>query len=198
VKTRIFGSTGREVGEIGLGCWQLGGTDWGALSELHAQEILETAVSSGVTFFDTADVYGAGRSEELIGQFLKDRKDRPFVATKLGRANGMYPSGYTREAVRSATEGSLKRLVTESLDLTQLHCVPTEILRQGEVFEWLRELQSEGKIRHWGASVESMEEAFLCLEQPGLTSLQIIFNVFRQKPVRADGFCRGGPPELQP
>jgi len=185
MKKRMFGRTGREVGEIGLGCWQLGGTDWGGLSDLRAHSILLAAMESGVTFFDTADVYGSGKSEESIGKFLKDRKDkegRPFVATKIGRAKGMYPEGYTREALQLAVEASLRRLGVETLDLAQLHCVPTEILRSGEVFEWLRDLQAEGKIRDFGASVETVEEALLCLEQEGLASLQVIFNLFRQKP----------------
>ena len=184
MKTRLFNKTGINVSEIGHGCWQLGGSDWGNLDEKQCFEILSVAVESGVNFFDTADVYGGGRSEEIIGKFLKGRGDGIFVATKLGRA-GLYPDKYTEAGLREATEASLKRLGVETLDLTQLHCVPTEVLRKGEVFEWLRKLHSEGKIRHFGASVESMEEALICLEQPGLTSLQIIFNVFRQKPIAA-------------
>src|SRR6185312_5521891 len=108
---------------------------------------------------------------------------RPYVATKLGRTAELYPDQYTEAGLRTATEASLRRLGVETLDLTQLHCVPTEVFRQGEVFAWLRNLQKEGKIRHFGASVESMEEAELCLAQEGLASLQIIFNVFRQKPI---------------
>ena len=172
------------VGEIGLGCWQFGG-DWGEISDDEARATLTAAHESGVTFFDTSDVYGAGRSESLIGQWLRDTKaDGVFVATKLGR--GGNPGGtanLTREAMRAHTEASLTRLSVESLDLTQLHCIPTESLRQGDVFDHLRELQTEGKIRRWGASVETMEEAQICLQQPGLASLQIIFNLFRQKPI---------------
>ncbi|MGB8354761.1 MAG: aldo/keto reductase [Chthoniobacteraceae bacterium] len=182
MKTRLFNETGIEISEIGLGCWQLGGSDWGNLDEKQCFEILSVAVEAGVNFFDTADVYGSGRSEEIIGKFLKDRSEQIFVATKLGRA-GLYPDKYTERGLREATEASLKRLGVETLDLTQLHCVPTDILQKGEVFEWLRKLQQEGKIRRYGASVESMEEALICLEQPGLTSLQIIFNIFRQKPI---------------
>lgn len=182
MNTRPFGRTGHTVGEIGLGCWQLGGTDWGGLSDMRARSILIAAADSGVNFFDTADVYGNGRSEEILGRFLRERKGTFFVATKVGRAGGIYPSGYTWDAIRSATEASLKRMELPALDLTQLHCIPTDILKNGEIFDWLRRLKTEGKIRNFGASVETVEEALICLEQPGISSLQIIFNVFRQKP----------------
>lgn len=183
MKKRPFGNTGVDVSEVGLGCWQLGGADWGDLSEDLALSILEGAADAGVTFFDAADVYGSGRAETLLGKFLRGRTGF-FVATKLGRTGDLYPDKYTEAGLRAATEASLARLGVDRIDLTQLHCVPTEILRRGEVFGWLGKLQAEGKIRHYGASVESMEEALLCLEQPGLVSLQIIFNIFRQRPIR--------------
>lgn len=182
MKFRKFNGLDFASSEIGLGCWQLGGADWGEVSDEQAQAILTTAVENGVNFFDTADVYGAGRSEELIGKFRKETGHEVFVATKLGRLN-LYPDNYTEATVRAATEDSLRRLQVDALDLTQLHCIPTEVLRQGEVFEWLRRLQREGKIKSFGASVESMEEADLCLQQEGMSSLQIIFNIFRQKPI---------------
>jgi len=185
MNTRTFGKTGVRVSEMGLGCWQLGGTDWGNLEDRTALDILSAAAEAGVNFFDTADVYGNGRSETLIGRFLEERQPKIFVATKLGRTASLYPDKYTEAGVRAATEASLKRLGVAALDLTQLHCIPLKELRRGEVFEWLRRLQREGKIRHFGASVESMEEALLCLEQPDLASLQIIFNIFRQKPIAA-------------
>jgi aryl-alcohol dehydrogenase-like predicted oxidoreductase len=184
MNARTFGQTGVKVSEMGLGCWQLGGTDWGNVEDQTALDILSAAVEAGTNFFDTADVYGNGRSETLIGRFLKEHRAKVFVATKLGRTASLYPDKYTEAGVRAATEASLKRLGVSALDLTQLHCIPIEELRRGDVFEWLRKLQSEGKIRHFGASVESMEEALLCLEQPGLVSLQIIFNIFRQKPIQ--------------
>ena len=170
------------VSEIGLGCWQLGGSDWGAMDDAKAFEILEAATACGIGFFDTADVYGNGRSEELIGRYLKKTAGGMFVATKLGRTSPLYPNGYTEAALRAATEASLKRLGVEALDLTQLHCIPSAVLRQGEVFDWLRRLRQVGKIKRFGASVESDEQAFICLQQEGLASLQIIFNVLRQKP----------------
>ena len=184
MKARTFGKTGVRVSEMSLGCWQIGGTDWGYVEDKTALDILSAAVDAGVDFFDTADVYGNGRSETLIGRFLKERKPKVFVATKLGRTSSLYPDKYTEANVRAATEASLKHLGVSTLDLTQLHCIPIAELRRGEVFESLRKLQREGKIRHFGASVESMEEALLCVEQPGLVSLQIIFNIFRQKPIQ--------------
>ena len=185
MKTRIFNDTGRAVSEVGLGCWQLGGADWGNVGDAEALEILNTAADSGVTFLDTADVYGNGRSERLIGHFLRERPDGFFVATKLGRTGDLYPDHYTEAGVRAATEASLRRLELDAVDLTQLHCVPPAVLRDGAIFDWLRALKSEGKIHDFGASVESMEEAKICLAQEGLASLQIIFNIFRQKPAGA-------------
>ena len=170
MKKRKFGKTGADVSEVGLGCWQLGGADWGDVSDEKALEILAAAVEAGVTFFDTADVYGSGRSESLIGRFLKQTSEPIFVATKLGRTQDLYPDKYSESGVRTAIEASLRRLDVEALHLTQL-------------FEWLGKCRKEGKIKNFGASIESMEEALLCLEQPDLASLQIIFNIFRQKPI---------------
>jgi len=183
---RTFGHTGIPVSEIGLGCWQLGGADWGDMDEQQAFAILQAAVDSGVTFFDTADVYGFGKSETFIGNFLKQRglQGRIFVATKLGRRpDPGWPDNFTPAAIRRHTEDSLRNLGVDCLDLTQFHCIPTAEFRKGEVFHTLRELRAEGKLRYFGASVESMEEAEYCLRQDGLTSLQIIFNIFRQKPI---------------
>jgi aryl-alcohol dehydrogenase-like predicted oxidoreductase len=184
MKFRPFGRTGESVGEIGLGTWQLGGADWGEVDERHALDTLGAAAEGGVNFFDTADVYGLGRSEELIGKFLKESSGRFFVATKLGRfPEPGWPANFSLDAIRAHTEASLRRLGVEAVDLTQLHCIPTEVLREGEVFESLRTLKREGKVRHFGVSVETDEEALICLRQEDLASLQIIFNIFRQKPV---------------
>lgn len=183
MKKRVAGKTGFAVGEVGLGTWQLGG-DWGDVTEEAALATLRAAYEAGSDLFDTADVYGAGRSERLIGRFLRETRASVRVATKLGRfGDPGWPANFTRAAVRRHTEASLQRLGVEALDLTQLHCVPVEILERGELFGWLGELQAEGKIRAYGASVEAMDEALWCVEQEGCASLQIIFNIFRQKPI---------------
>ena len=179
MKKRMLGGVG--ISEIGLGAWQLG-ADWGSISDASAAAILAAADAAGVSFIDTADVYGAGRSESRIGAFYADRARRPFIATKLGRLHG-YPDGYSLALLRRCCRDSIRRLQVSTLDLTQLHCVPTAVLREGAVFDWLRALREEGLIKRFGASVESTEEARICLQQPGLSSLQIIFNVFRQRPI---------------
>ena len=183
--SRIFGKTGRAVGEVGLGTWQLG-AGWGDVTEEAAMATLRAAYEAGVTLFDTADVYGMGRAETLIGKFLQETRAPIYVATKLGRFSPPgWPENFTRTGIRQHTEASLGRLGVETIDLTQLHCIPTDILLQGDVFEHLRELQREGKIRDFGVSVESMEQADICVRQEGVAALQIIFNIFRQKPIEA-------------
>jgi aryl-alcohol dehydrogenase-like predicted oxidoreductase len=174
---------GDKIAETGLGTWQLGSADWGNVNEDKALEILETYVKAGGNFIDTADVYGMGTSERIIGKFLKETDAKLYVATKLGRrndgANG-WPQNFTYDAIRQHVEDSLTNLGIEQLYLEQLHCIPTEELKKGEVFDHLRRLQQEGLIRHFGVSVETEEEALLCLEHKDVASLQIIFNLFRQ------------------
>ena len=174
-----------QVSEIGLGTWQLG-ADWGNIDDVMAEKVLRTAVESGVTFFDTADCYGEGLSEKRLGKFFKSCPKKVTIATKLGRFP--QPGGldnFSLQQFRQHTEASLKRLGVECLDLTQVHCPPTELIKQGDMFDWLRILKKEGKIKAFGLSIESMEEAELCLKQEGVLSLQIIFNVLRQKPIEA-------------
>ncbi|MFG6687469.1 aldo/keto reductase [Mariniflexile sp. HNIBRBA6329] len=181
MKNRKLGVSGFVVSEVGLGCWQLG-ADWGKdISKQTAFDILSEAVKSGITFFDTADVYGNGKSETIIGEFLKTCEVPIRVATKFGRAGDAFPDKYSKEVLRKSVEGSLQRLGVDSLDLLQLHCIPTHYLKKGHVFDWLRDLQQEGLIKHFGASVETVEEGLICIEQEGLLSLQVIFNIFRQK-----------------
>ncbi len=186
MKTRLFGNTGRSVGEVGLGTWQLG-AGWGDVSEETALATLRVAYDAGTTLLDTADVYGMGRAETLIGKFLRETpraRERVYVATKLGRFSPPgWPENFSRAGIRQHTEASLRRLGVDALDLTQLHCVPFEVLKRGEVFEHLRELKREGKIRDFGVSVESMEEADFCVRTDGVAALQIIFSIFRQKPI---------------
>ncbi len=174
---------GNNVSEVGLGTWQLGNADWGVLNEEDALAILQEYVNAGGNFIDTADVYGAGMSEKIIGKFLKTVDKPVFVATKLGRrgdeGNG-WPQNFTYDFMKRQVEQSLQNLGISQLFLEQLHCIPTDELRKGEVFNHLRRLQSENLIQHWGVSVETSEEALLCLEQEGIASLQVIFNLFRQ------------------
>lgn len=178
---RRLGKTDYQVSQIGLGCWQLGG-DFGAIGDETATAILAQAQALDVSFWDTADVYGGGLSESRIGTYLPLAKGT-LVATKVGRNGDLFPDKYTKEKVRESLEGSAKRLGVEALDLAQLHCVPTNILQDGEIFEWMDDLQKDGLIKHWGASVETIEEALLCIKHPGVATLQIIFNLFRQDAV---------------
>ncbi|RYE33518.1 MAG: aldo/keto reductase [Sphingobacteriaceae bacterium] len=172
-----------EIAEVGLGTWQLGSADWGNVNEEDALQILQTYTDAGGNFIDTADVYGMGISEKIIGQFLKTQSKQLYVATKLGRrsdAPNGWPQNFTYDLMRKQVEESLQHLGQSRLFLEQLHCIPTEEMRSGKVFNYLRHLQDEGLIENWGASVETSEEALICLEQEGLASLQIIFNLFRQ------------------
>lgn len=178
---RKLGKTGFDVSEVGLGCWQLG-ADWGApVAKDKGFEILQAALDKGVTFFDTANVYGMGKSERLIGEFLNQtgRKDIR-VATKYGRGD-VFPDGYSLNDLRKAADASREKLDVETIDLIQLHCIPHEQLQRGEIFDWLRQLQQDKVIRHFGASVETVEEGLTCLEQNDIASLQVIYNLYRQK-----------------
>jgi len=176
---------GREVSEIGLGTWQLG-ADWGDVEDDTAHQILATAADAGVTFFDTADVYGDGRSEATIGAFLASREDsaRFTVATKMGRrANPHVPEAFHLDQFREWNDRSRANLGVDRLDLVQLHCPPTAVFHQPEVYDALRVMVDEGRIAAWGVSVETVDEALRALEEPDLASIQIIVNVFRRKPL---------------
>ncbi|GAA4755911.1 aldo/keto reductase [Flavisolibacter ginsenosidimutans] len=178
---RSFGKY--KVSEIGLGTWQLGSADWGKIDDEKAFAILQAFVDAGGNFVDTADVYGMGISEKVIGRFLKATDKEIFIATKLGRrhdGNNGWPQNFGYDAMRQQVESSLRNLDASKLFLEQLHCIPTEEMRKGDVFNHLRKLKEESLIENFGASVETSEEALICLEQEGLASLQIIFNLFRQ------------------
>jgi len=185
MKYRVLGKTGVKVSEVGVGTWQLGGSDWGNISETDALKILHKSVELGVNFIDTADVYGMGRSEKIIGKFLKETKQVVYVATKLGRRewieNRGWPAKFTIEMVKRDIEDSLRNLGVDSLFLEQWHCIPTEMLKSGEAFELLETFKKKGMIQHWGCSVESIEEALICIQHPGCETLQVIYNIFRQK-----------------
>lgn len=182
MNTRTFPASDSPVSEIGLGCWQLG-AEWGAVTDEDAQRILRAAWAAGITFFDTADVYGAGRSERRVGRFLRETGATPFVATKLGRfPEPGWPWNFQGATIERHVDASRERLGVDTLDLVQLHCVPTDVLERGDAFAALRRLREAGKIAAWGASVETMRQADLCLRQPDCASLQVIFNLFRQEP----------------
>lgn len=183
MKQRIFGRTGRSVSEVGFGAWAIGGT-WGEVSHEDAKSALHAALDAGISFIDTADVYGDGRSEKIIAEVLNERGgERPFVATKAGRRLSPHVAeGYNAENLTAFIDRSLENLQTDTLDLLQLHCPPTEVYYQPEVFAALDEMQAAGKIRAYGVSVEKIEEALKAMEFPNVTSVQIIYNLFRQRP----------------
>ena len=180
---RKLGKTGFEISEISLGTWQVGGK-WGDdFNHNIADEILNTAVDSGINFIDTADVYGDGESEKAVGRFIKSRSERIYVATKCGRQlNPHTNEAYKPAVLRKFVENSLKNVGLETLDLIQLHCPPTEVYYRPEIFELFDRLKDEGKILNLGISVEKVEEALKGIEYENVTSVQIIFNVFRQRP----------------
>ena len=179
---RKLGRTGWDVSVISFGAWAIGGT-WGDVDDKQSMETLHRAVDLGVNFFDTADVYGDGRSERLIAALRRERKEPFFIATKAGRRLSPHNAeGYNRQNLTSFIERSLKNLKTDTLDMLQLHCPPTEVYYRPEVFGILDDLVRAGKIRFYGVSVEKVEEALKAIEYPGVQSVQIIFNMFRQRP----------------
>ncbi|MFE1320461.1 aldo/keto reductase [Kitasatospora phosalacinea] len=183
MEQRVLGRTGRPVSVIGLGTWQLG-ADWGVVLEEDALAVLDAAADAGVTFFDTADVYGDGRSEQLIGRFLKGRRDDGLtVATKLGRRLPQLPENYTLANFREWTDRSRRNLGVERLDLVQLHCPPSAVYSDDEVFDALDTLVAEEVVAAYGVSVETCEEALTAIARPGVASVQIILNPFRLKPL---------------
>jgi aryl-alcohol dehydrogenase-like predicted oxidoreductase len=183
MKYRILGKTKYKVSEISYGSWSLGGADWGDVSEDQAMSVLNKAVDLGVNFIDTADVYGDGRSEKLIGKFLKTRKEKIIVATKAGRRLSPHiADGYTKENLNKFVDRSLLNLGVKTLDLLQLHCPPPSVYYNPEVFETLNEMVKNKKIKYYGVSVEKVEEALKAIEYPGVSTIQIIFNMFRQRP----------------
>ncbi|MGZ6826872.1 MAG: aldo/keto reductase [Mycobacteriales bacterium] len=182
METRLLGRTARPVSVVGLGCWQLG-ADWGEVSEDDALEVLRSAVDSGVTFLDTADVYGDGRSERLVGRLLRETSGLT-VATKAGRrADPFVPEAFTLEALRSWVDRSRSNLGVDTLDLLQLHCPPTTVYDDDRVFDALDTLVAEGALAAYGVSVETCDEALRAIARPGVATVQVILNVFRRKPL---------------
>jgi aryl-alcohol dehydrogenase-like predicted oxidoreductase len=180
---RELGRTGWKVSTISFGAWAIGGT-WGNVKDEESLAALRRALDLGVNFFDTADVYGDGRSEQLLARLRKERSEPFQIATKIGRrADPHVASGYNKKNLTVFVERSLKNLETEALDLVQLHCPPTEVYYMPEVFDILDGFVKDGKLRYYGVSVEKVEEALKALEYPNVQTVQIIFNIFRQRPL---------------
>lgn len=182
MKYRELGRTGWKVSEISFGAWAIGGF-WGDVDDRESLAALHRAVDLGVNFFDTADVYGDGRSERLLAQLKRERSEEIIIATKAGRRLDPHiASGYNRENLRAFIDRSLQNLKTEALDLLQLHCPPTEAYYNPQLFEALDDFVKQGKIRCYGVSVEKVEEALKAIDYPNVQTVQIIFNIFRQRP----------------
>ena len=184
MRSNILGRTGRPVSVIGLGTWQLG-ADWGDVTEDDARAVLDAALDAGVTFFDTADVYGDGRSEQLIGAWRRDRPEAASatVATKMGRRVDLDPALYTAENFRAWTDRSRRNLGVDTLDLMQLHCPPTAVYAIDRVFDDLDALVADGTLAAYGVSVERVDEALSAIARPHVASVQIVLNAFRLKPL---------------
>jgi aryl-alcohol dehydrogenase-like predicted oxidoreductase len=183
MKKRLLGKTGFEVSEVSLGTWQVGGVWGSAFDSDNAYKILNCAIDNGVNFIDTADVYSDGSSEKTVGKIVRERKERVYVATKCGRRiNPHLSEGYTPAVLRGFVEDSLRNTGLDTLDLIQLHCPPTEVYSRPEIFGLFDTLKKEGKIRNLGVSVEKVDEALKAIEYPNVTTVQIIFNMFRLKP----------------
>src|SRR5438445_2323077 len=179
---RSFGRTGWKISEISFGAWAIGGA-WGSVDDKESLATLHAALDGGVNFFDTADVYGDGRSERLLAQLRKERKDKFYIATKAGRRLPKQEArGYSRENLTSFIDRSLKNLETDAIDLLQLYCPPSDVYYMAEVVGMLDDVVAAGKLRYYGVSVEKVEEALKAIEFPGVQSVQIIFNMFRQRP----------------
>ena len=179
---RTLGRTGWKISEISFGAWAIGGS-WGDVSDAESLAALHAALDGGVNFFDTADVYGDGRSERLFAKLKKERKEKFYIATKAGRRLPKQTvEGYSRKNLTAWVNRSLKNLNTDTIDLLQLHCPHTEVFYRPEVFGILDDLVKAGKLRHYGVSVEKVEEALKAIEFPNVQSVQIIFNIFRQRP----------------
>ena len=182
MKYREFSDLGWKVSEIGIGCWAIG-SEWGDVSIEDAKEALYTSIDNGINFFDTADVYGDGRSEKIISEVLKNSNEQIYVATKAGRRlNPHNADGYNLKNIESFIDRSLSNLGVDIIDLVQLHCPPSEICGKPETYEMMDEIVKKGKIKYYGVSVEKVSEALDAIQHPNVKSIQIIFNIFRQKP----------------
>jgi aryl-alcohol dehydrogenase-like predicted oxidoreductase len=182
MKYRTLGKTGQQVSEISFGAWAIGGS-WGAVDDVESLNALNAAIDHGVNFIDTADVYGDGRSEKIIAKLAGSRKEKIVIATKAGRRSSPHnAASYNKENLTAYIERSLQNLQVEALDLVQLHCPPNDVYYRPEVFGALDDLVKMGKIKHYGVSVEKVEEALKAIEYPNVATVQIIFNMFRERP----------------
>ena len=184
MKFRNFSDLGWKVSEVGLGCWQIGWC-WGDVSENDARELLKKSLDKGINFFDTSDTYGDGRSERFLSEIIKNTSETIYVTTKLGRRirGTNYPKGYKQEPMEEFIDRSLQNLGIECIDLLQLHCPPIEIISQKETFYMMDEMVKKGKIAHYGVSVHRISDAVEAIKNPNVKSIQMVFNIFRQKPI---------------
>jgi aryl-alcohol dehydrogenase-like predicted oxidoreductase len=183
MKYRAFSDLGWNVSEVGLGCWQIGWC-WGDVSDNEARNILKRALDNGVNFFDTSDTYGDGRSERFLSELIKSTSEKIYVTTKLGRRirGTNYPKGYKQDPMEEFIDRSLKNLKVECIDLLQLHCPPAEIISQKQTYEMMDKFVKKGKIANYGVSVHKISDALEAIKNPNVKSIQIVFNLFRQKP----------------
>ena len=181
---RKFSDLGWNVSEIGLGCWQIGWC-WGDVTDKDARDILKKSLDNGINFFDTSDTYGDGRSEKFLSEIIKDTSEKIYVTTKLGRRirGTNYPKGYKHHPMEEFIDRSLKNLNIECIDLVQLHCPPLEILKKKETFQSMDHFVKKGKILHYGVSVHTIEDALEAIKNPKVKSIQLVFNIFRQRPL---------------
>lgn len=184
MKYRQFSDLNWNVSEVGLGCWQIGWC-WGDVDDSEARKLLKTALDQGINFFDTSDTYGDGRSERFLGELLKLTKEKIYISTKLGRRirGTNYPKGYKHDPMEEFVDRSLKNLDIDCIELLQLHCPPSELLKTNETFETIDELVKKGKVAHYGVSVHKVEDALNAIKNPNVKSIQLVFNIFRQKPI---------------
>ena len=183
MKYRKFSDLGWNVSEVGLGCWQIGWC-WGDVTEQDARELLKKSLDEGINFFDTSDTYGDGRSEKFLSEIIKSTSEKIYVTTKLGRRirGTNYPKGYKQEPMEEFIDRSLMNLGIECIDLLQLHCPPSEIISKKETFEMMDEIVKKGKVANYGVSVHKISDAMEAIKNPNVKSIQLVFNIFRQKP----------------
>ena len=183
MKYRKFSDLGWNVSEVGLGCWQIGWC-WGDVTEHDARELLKKSLDKGINFFDTSDTYGDGRSERFLSEIIKSTSEKIYVTTKLGRRirGTNYPKGYKQEPMEEFIDRSLMNLGIECIDLLQLHCPPSEIIFKKETFEMMDKIVKKGKVKNYGVSVHKISDAMEAIKNPNVKSIQLVFNIFRQKP----------------